>query len=491
MANGQNDWLENDRPVAGQDHVAVRELKQEAFDIERTTNDTENERRLIQSAGDTSAAGEAVTRTSHEEAWKRNNIKAQEEARKREEIAFFLSFLIATCNNQLALQNRLGDLERQISLLKIKSFDLMASGLLTSQHATLQAFVRKQQTPEGSTDSEPAIEPTTVTRSSAGTMAQQPCCRMPLPAPGSPDAPWFKGKNVTDFLEAFNNMCDDHAVRDEDKMKKVIRYCEFKTREYVQTLLYDKDEWESFKKELKKEYEKEDVHQQHQTRAFLERLYSMKREENDRGLKDYCRQYTATARSLTKRGQLDEYTSTRLFLSGLPPKLRRKVVLNLEIDPDDESTMKFKPVFDKAMKYIEAEENLDFFTETPTQRKEIERLASVVRGPQNEGLDFEADPVISARGAADSSVEKLTKQIGALVVPMQAVGLGRASFRKIHAVAAAKDSRDRTLAPQPSSAAWLPQGHTDQSYFSATCSASAVELGVSAASEVQQLLEIP
>ncbi|KAL9607722.1 MAG: hypothetical protein Q9204_009300, partial [Flavoplaca sp. TL-2023a] len=85
---------------------------------------------------------------------------------------------------------------------------------------------------------------------------------MPLPAPGSPGAPWFEGKNVTDFLEAFDNMCDDHAIRDEDRMKKVVRYCEFKTREYVQTLLYDEDEWESFKKELKKEYEKEDVHQQ-------------------------------------------------------------------------------------------------------------------------------------------------------------------------------------------------------------------------------------
>lgn len=83
--------------------------------------------------------------------------------------------------------------------------------------------------------------------------------------------------------------------------------------------------------------------------------------------------------------------------------------------------MKFKPVYEKAMKYVEAEVNLDFFTETTAQKKEIEKLASVVRGPQNEGLDFDADPVISAKTASDSSVDKLTKQIGALVIPMQAV----------------------------------------------------------------------
>ena len=36
-------------------------------------------------------------------------------------------------------------------------------------------------------------------------------------------------------------------------------------------------------------YEKEDVNQQRQTRAYLEKLCSIQREEDDRGLKDYCR----------------------------------------------------------------------------------------------------------------------------------------------------------------------------------------------------------
>ncbi|KAF7508862.1 hypothetical protein GJ744_008571 [Endocarpon pusillum] len=116
-------------------------------------------------------------------------------------------------------------------------------------------------------------------------MAGMACCRVPLPAPGSQGAPWFMGKNVTDFLETFDNLCDDHGFPEADRLKKVRRYCEFKTREYVQALLYNAEDWESFKKELKKEYEKEDVHQQRQTRVFLERLCSIERKEDDRGLR--------------------------------------------------------------------------------------------------------------------------------------------------------------------------------------------------------------
>lgn len=48
------------------------------------------------------------------------------------------------------------------------------------------------------------------------------------------------------------------------------------------------------------------------------------------------------------------YTSNRLFPTRLPTKLRRRVVLSQEVDPDDESTMNCEPVFDKTMKDLEA-----------------------------------------------------------------------------------------------------------------------------------------
>jgi formate-dependent nitrite reductase cytochrome c552 subunit len=62
-------------------------------------------------------------------------------------------------------------------------------------------------------------------------MATIAYCWMPLPALRTSGASKFKGKNVTNFLEAFNDMCENHGVREADKLKKVSRYCEIRTRE--------------------------------------------------------------------------------------------------------------------------------------------------------------------------------------------------------------------------------------------------------------------
>lgn len=219
------------------------ETEQQLFQLARRT--AEHERQLTQLVMRTSEYerkgqqfhpvenvskdGKAEARTSSEGNWDGKDVKERlGEARKREETAFFLGFLVASCVNQ-ALQEQIGNLQRQISTL------VMASGLMASQHA-----FALRPTPEESTDSEPHIGPTTVTRET--NRMSQACCRMPLPAPGSLGAPWFEGKNVTEFLEMFDNMCEDYSISEQDRLKKVSRYCEFKTREYVQTLLYDEDD---------------------------------------------------------------------------------------------------------------------------------------------------------------------------------------------------------------------------------------------------------
>ena len=55
-------------------------------------------------------------------------------------------------------------------------------------------------------------------------MASRPAfvvCKMPMPAPGAPGAPWFEGKNVTDFLGTFDNMCDNHDIGQNERLKMV------------------------------------------------------------------------------------------------------------------------------------------------------------------------------------------------------------------------------------------------------------------------------
>ena len=53
---------------------------------------------------------------------------------------------------------------------------------------------------------------------------------MSLSPPNTPGAPYFKKKNIIDFLKAFNNLCDEYSVNKIARLKKIIRY--YKTRIY-------------------------------------------------------------------------------------------------------------------------------------------------------------------------------------------------------------------------------------------------------------------
>jgi hypothetical protein len=111
-----------------------------------------------------------------------------------------------------------------------------------------------------------------------------------------------------------------------------------------------------------KKYKQEDVNQQRRTRAFLKKLCSIKKEARDRDLKDYCKQASATSKSLRDKRQLNEYVTIRLFLMGLPNALRERVIRALSVDPKDSGTMVFKPIYDKTMTFLKTQEAMEFFS---------------------------------------------------------------------------------------------------------------------------------
>ena len=51
------------------------------------------------------------------------------------------------------------------------------------------------------------------------------------------DILWFKGKNVTDFLKTFNNMCNDYSIGSVKQLKKVCCYCKRYIYEYICSLV--------------------------------------------------------------------------------------------------------------------------------------------------------------------------------------------------------------------------------------------------------------
>ena len=51
------------------------------------------------------------------------------------------------------------------------------------------------------------------------------------------DALWFKRKNITDFLKAFNNMCDDYSIGSIERLKKICHYYKRHMHEYICSLI--------------------------------------------------------------------------------------------------------------------------------------------------------------------------------------------------------------------------------------------------------------
>ena len=154
--------------------------------------------------------------------------------------------------------------------------------------------------------------------------------RFPMPVPGSEGMPYFSGANITEFLERFDELCDEYQVV--DKKAKLPRYCDSARREVVKSLPeWEKGvEWEELVEALKEEFRSSDRYQSTYSMTFLNEYIRMPR--TNEGLKEYCRQYSSVSKVLVVRKVLSEVDRGRLFLMGLPKKIRERLVIEFKVD---------------------------------------------------------------------------------------------------------------------------------------------------------------
>ena len=66
---------------------------------------------------------------------------------------------------------------------------------------------------------------------------------------------YFEGINISEFIERFEDICDNYQVRDKIKIKRVPRYYTQVIGQFVKGMKeYQDQDWDKLKKELKKEY---------------------------------------------------------------------------------------------------------------------------------------------------------------------------------------------------------------------------------------------
>ena len=177
---------------------------------------------------------------------------------------------------------------------------------------------------------------------------------MTMPQPGTPGTPFFQGKNVSEFLSRYEDMCEDYHVGNNEKIRRLPRYCDMLIGQTVESLPdFVERRWAQLCKVMKKEYKAGDSIQQVNSRAFLE-SYKDKERTSEDDVRNFCRKFGAISKVLIGQEKLDIYTRNQWFLQGLPKDVREEFFFRRGVDFDDNVMKDFDGLVKKTLGLVEA-----------------------------------------------------------------------------------------------------------------------------------------
>ena len=104
--------------------------------------------------------------------------------------------------------------------------------------------------------------------------------------PGQNGAPFFDGKNITQFLTTWEDLIIDwpEGIR----IRKIPLYCKSIIGKYIRTLLlFKRGNWTSFKVEVLEEFKDDDEEQQKYIVAYLRKYVQQTRKSKDADYKAF------------------------------------------------------------------------------------------------------------------------------------------------------------------------------------------------------------
>ncbi len=165
---------------------------------------------------------------------------------------------------------------------------------------------------------------------------------------------YFEEKNMIDFLERYEDFCDDYELNQIDWFRNLSRYCNKIINDSIKTMIkYINFNWQELKKIMKKKYEKDDTNQQLNSWIFL-KIFKNKSCIMKNDLKLYSRQYKSISHSLIKRKQMNEYIRCCWFVKSLLSILSEKIIQKCALNSEDFSFMNFKKASDAIVIYCDS-----------------------------------------------------------------------------------------------------------------------------------------
>ena len=177
---------------------------------------------------------------------------------------------------------------------------------------------------------------------------------MAMPTPGTAGALSFDGKDITIFLKRFEKLCKGHGITtDEGILEQIPDYCTLEIGNYMEnTTAFKGNNWKEFCKAMKRRFRDKDTDQIIHTPEYLMKFVS----ENETTMENaasYVYRYTAISEKVKEKGMISEYSQATWFMEGLPEKIRDKIA-EMNYDPEEPETMKFKLMIEKALELIKS-----------------------------------------------------------------------------------------------------------------------------------------
>jgi hypothetical protein len=151
--------------------------------------------------------------------------------------------------------------------------------------------------------------------------------RMPLPRPGSAEAPMFDGNNISNFLKEYSEMCEDYGLTPEAKRERLVRYVAVGYKDEIERMssfcAEDYSE-KAFYDELRTEYAERDWEA---VRVSLDYLLSITSQaaRGELSSKHFVTTFDSVSRVLIQKGALTETLRCREFVKGVTPSVRARI----------------------------------------------------------------------------------------------------------------------------------------------------------------------
>jgi hypothetical protein len=152
---------------------------------------------------------------------------------------------------------------------------------------------------------------------------------LPMPIPGLDDAPKFKGKRVTDFLDELEYHASVAQISCNDLPGHVLRYCSRKVRFTVEAApCWTQNDWPAACAYLIKLYGSNDRKPRITIDKFRKWIKHHSRDQDFKSLQDvdeYYREFMAQSTPLLDTLFLTTHEANLLFFSGIPKALHRDI----------------------------------------------------------------------------------------------------------------------------------------------------------------------